>query len=166
MRHLTSHKVNGCNEKLDIMVMDEPGDGGACHEYYIAIVNEHGARLIHTKIRFQNGPIPESGVNGVTQEAVLAIVKDRLEGFQSGEFACEENQKALEGLHQAIHWLHHRTLRRIAAGVEGTHKPDDGKCVPILIQVHLVRKGVMMQCVQREWLRSEVNLLIKLCEEE
>jgi len=31
MRTIETHKVNDCNEKLDIMVMDEPGSGGACH---------------------------------------------------------------------------------------------------------------------------------------
>ena len=33
----------------------------------------------------------------------------------------EENGKALEAIKEAQHWLHYRTLKRIARGVEGTH---------------------------------------------
>lgn len=31
MRKLTSHKVNGLNEALEVSVLDEPGQGNACH---------------------------------------------------------------------------------------------------------------------------------------
>ena len=34
-RELIAHKVNGLNEALDIIVTDEPGAGGANHEYLI-----------------------------------------------------------------------------------------------------------------------------------
>ena len=37
MRELTSHKVNGLNEAITIAVMDEPGAGGACHEYNLTM---------------------------------------------------------------------------------------------------------------------------------
>lgn len=124
MREITSHKVNGLNEALDIKVLDEPGSGGACHKYVIYhghdAFNEELNASVAAHISFQDGPIAEAGVNGISQEALLAIVKDRLEGFQSGQYACDANQKALEAINAAIHHLHSRTVERTERGVEGT----------------------------------------------
>ena len=117
MRELTSHKVNGLNEVLKIEVCDEPGHGGACHEYAI-IPTVGNARGV--KIEFQNGPLGENPPNGLSQESLLAIVEDRLKCFQAGPYACRENAIALTHIQDAIHWLHHRTRERIARGVEGT----------------------------------------------
>ena len=123
MREITSHKVNGLNEVLRIEVLDEPGAGNACHVYGIASDEPRNAAnppAVMLPIRFQNGPIAENGVNGVSQEALLAIVVDRLECFQKGQYACRENAIALTKLQEAMHWLHHRTREREARGVEGT----------------------------------------------
>ena len=35
MRNLTDHQVNPANDKLIVQVLDEPGQGGACHSYYV-----------------------------------------------------------------------------------------------------------------------------------
>ena len=72
-------------------------------------------------VQFQNGPVKEFGVNGCHQEDLLAIVIDRLQSFQAGEFSCRENALALTKLEEAMHWLNHRTNARIARGVEGTN---------------------------------------------
>lgn len=124
-RELTSHKVNGLNEALKITVLDEPGAGGACHKYAITTPNkplrqELANPAVNCEIDFQNGPIAESGVNGISQEALLAIVEDRLKSFQAGPYACRENAIALTHVQDAMHWLHHRTLERMQRGVEGT----------------------------------------------
>lgn len=132
MREINTHKVNPANDTLSVRVLDEAGAGGANHLYHITGFNSasnpsdpwterHGQPAEHSTILFQNGPIPEKGVNGLTQEVLLAIVQDRLEAFQAGPFACEENGNALEAVKEAMHWLHHRTLKRLARGVEGTH---------------------------------------------
>jgi hypothetical protein len=71
-------------------------------------------------IRFQNGPINEHGVNGISQEALLAVVIDRLRSFQAGPYACRENATALTKCEEALMWLKLRTQRRIDRGVEGT----------------------------------------------
>lgn len=123
-RHLTSHKVNGLNERIQIRVQDDPGPGGANHRYCLYVPNdafneELNASLV-TEISFQNGPINEAGVNGISNEALLAIVEDRLKGFQSGQYACRENAIALTHIQDAMHWLHHRTRERMQRGVEGT----------------------------------------------
>ncbi len=122
-RELTSHKVNGLNEKLKIVVMDEPGQGGACHEYQIQQLMTTTDRIgeIH-EIRFQNGPIQEFGVNGISGEALLAIVEDRLIGFQAGQFACRESAVALTKIQEAMMWLQKRTLDRMKRGVEGANQ--------------------------------------------
>lgn len=125
MRYLTDHQVNPVNDKLKIAVMDEPGAGGAHHFYSITTpdwTRDPGganARGIWD-INFQNGPIAEHGINGVTQEALLAIVVDRLRSFQAGSYACRENAIALTKIEEAMHWLHSRTLKRMARNVEGT----------------------------------------------
>lgn len=115
MRTLTDHIANPANAELRITVLDEPGNGGANHEYALSGFIDAPLRL-----QFQNGPIPEHGVNGITQEALLAIVIDRLRGFQSGPFKCRENAIALTHCEDALMWLQKRTRDRLARGVEGT----------------------------------------------
>ena len=125
MRKLTGHKVNECNEAIEINVMDEPGSGGACHHYHIdgpmRKVGGEQAPSFRVDIRFQNGPIKEVGVNGITQEALLEICVDRLRSFQAGPYACRDNAVALTYIETAQMWLQKRTRERLARGVEGTH---------------------------------------------
>lgn len=129
MREVKGFAVNPANEQLRIFVVDEPGAGGANHRYeltgFAADRNDSSKYLAPVgalTILFQNGTIPENGVNGVTQEALLAVVIDRLRSFQAGPFACRENALALTKLEEAMHWLQHRTRSRIDRGVEGAHK--------------------------------------------
>ena len=134
MRTIASHVVNPANDRLTITVLDEPSHGGACHLYQIEgfdsatnasdpWTERYGESAKHSTILFQNGPIDAdgNGVNGVTHEALLAIVIDRLQGFQSGKYACRENAIALTKLQEAQMWLQSRTRARMARGVEGTH---------------------------------------------
>lgn len=118
MRQIDEHKINPANDTLNITVLDEPGHGGACHEYEVSHSN-----MPPTRISFQNGPINEdgNGVNGLTHEVLLAIVADRLRGFQSGPYSCKANACALTKIEEAQHWLQQRTLERMRRGVEGTH---------------------------------------------
>ena len=121
MRELTSHKVNGLNEAIDIQVEDERGEGNANHVYLLVVARHpDGSCAEALKVRFQNGPLQETKPNGISNEALLAIVEDRLLGFQSGEFACRENAVALTKIQEAMLWLQKRTRDRLARGVEGT----------------------------------------------
>lgn len=125
-RTIDTHKVNPANDKLTIEVLDIPGAGGANHLYKISnfdldtnvSAQEKGNSV---SICFQNGPINEFGVNGITQEVLIAICIDRLESFQNGNYACKENELALQKLQEAQMWLQKRTRDRMARGVEGTH---------------------------------------------
>ncbi len=115
MRKITDHIINPVNDRITIRVMDKPGAGGANHYYRVDVDGgENGL-----DIRFQNGAIAEHGVNGVTQEVLLAVVIDRLRSFQAGPFACPENATALEHAEAALDALKARTLARMARGVEG-----------------------------------------------
>jgi hypothetical protein len=128
MRTLTDHQINPANDKLVIQVLDEPGQGGACHSYYIEGFDVStnpsspgGDNYLY--IPFQNGPISENGVgvNGITHEVLLAIVADRLRSFQKGPYSCKANACALTHIEEAMHWLQQRTLERMRRGVEGTY---------------------------------------------
>jgi hypothetical protein len=116
MRELITHK-GPTNYPLTVTVVDEPGPGGAHHHYVIDTLD--GKAL--GEVKFQKGPLKESRVNGVTHEALLAIVADRLVSFQKGPFACIENEQALANVQKALSILHGRTLSRANRGVEGTH---------------------------------------------
>jgi len=128
MRKITDHKLNGLNDALEITVLDEPGQGGACHVYQVSLNSEPGTEpgIIGTHsnwlIEFQNGPIKEFGLNGISGEALIAIVIDRLRSFQSGQFSCRENAVALTHLETGLMWLQKRTRDRLARGVEGTNQ--------------------------------------------
>jgi hypothetical protein len=131
VRELTGHRVNPVNDKLKIEVLDEPGAGGANHLYRVrgAELSRNQARNSvgeiepnDTFVLFQNGPINENGINGVTQEVLLEIVADRLRSFQAGKFACRENAVALTHIETAQLWLQKRTLERMQRGVEGTNQ--------------------------------------------
>lgn len=134
MRTITDHIVSGDQAvQLKIEVTDKPGQGGANHKYEVTGFDTAGnesktgeagyshefSRLV---VMFQNGPIKESGVNGITQEALLAIVIDRLRSFQAGPFSCRENAIALTHIEEALMWLQRRTVARIKRGVEGTNQ--------------------------------------------
>lgn len=130
MRTIDEHRINPANDTLTITVTDESGAGGANHRYEIrgmhlagnpsAHPGEYGEDA-HDTILFQNGPIPEAGVNGLTHEVLLAIVADRLRSFQKGPFSCKANACALTHIEEAQHWLQQRTIERMRRGVEGTH---------------------------------------------
>lgn len=121
MRKVTDHKVNGLNEAIEINVIDEPGAGGANHRYNIDGPDSlYSATSFRVEIMFQKGPIQEAGVNGISQEALLAVVIDRLRSFQAGQYSCRENAIALTKCEEALMWLQKRTRDRMARGVEGT----------------------------------------------
>ena len=123
-QEITDHKLNGLNNALKI-TKTVPGPSGASTKYDIVgtagLIPGFGPRTFGVNLRFQEGPIKvEEDMNGITNEALLAVVIDRLRGFQSGPFACRENALALTKLEEGLMWLQKRTRERIARGVEGT----------------------------------------------
>lgn len=116
MREIKTHTIEGdsLNHQLKIEVLDESGAGGANHRYCVSYPD------MYFELCFQNGPIAEAGVNGISNEALLAIVMDRLEGFQRSDFACEETRLARMCIEAGLAHLKNRTKERLSRGVEGT----------------------------------------------
>lgn len=73
-------------------------------------------------VNFQKGPPSENGVNGCTNESLLAIVIDRLQCFATGPFPSRETSLALTKCEEALLWLQHRTRNRQERGVEGKYE--------------------------------------------
>ena len=135
MKTLEGHKVNPANDRLFVAAVGTVSPAGAYHAYLVtgADLNRNTAlpalwqngiapeKDSGMAILFQNGPIHEVGVNGITHEALIAILIDRLEGFQAGPYAHPANAAALAGLRAAQEALHGRTRERMDRGVEGTH---------------------------------------------
>ncbi len=111
----------GSSNFTEVFATDEPGQGGACHEYEVLKKQDPSLSTTFAQVSFQNGPVKEAGINGCHQEDLIAIVIDRLQHFQKGDFACRENAIAITKLEEAMHWLNHRTAARVARGVEGTN---------------------------------------------
>ena len=113
-------RIVSTGDYTQVVCNDEPGQGNACHEYQVKTKPFDNLISVNlTSISFQNGPIQENGVNGCQNEDLINIVIDRLKGFQSGQFACEENANALSKLEEALSSLQSRTNKRKARGVEG-----------------------------------------------
>lgn len=121
-RELTTHIASPADPMrghVRVFVSDDKGPGGAHHIYNIAIVNDEGYAHSMQGVKFQLGGVKEAGHNGLTIEALLAIVIDRLECFQTGPFPCIENGIALTAIEYAMEVLHCRTQERISRNVEG-----------------------------------------------
>ena len=97
-----------------------PVDGDkVAHDYIVEV--EKANRTGLTTIQFQNGPIPQVGVNGLTNEALLAILLHRTKVLNK-LFPCKENEEAILHMQQAFQWFNQRTINRKARGVEGTYQ--------------------------------------------
>lgn len=109
----------------DVYAMDKPGNGGANHRYEIccSLGESEGFKTECIEIiQFQNGArnLPDS-TPGVLDTDLLEIVRDRLKGFQSGEFSCRENACALTHIEEALMWMNRRVEDRIERNVLGTN---------------------------------------------
>lgn len=106
-----AHLVTGARHRYDITGFDartNPAFHPTDHENILTIL-------------FQQGPVPNVGINGVTPEALLLCVQHLFEGYQTSTFKCQENEDVLEGVGKAIAAIRARTAGRVERGVEGTH---------------------------------------------
>lgn len=107
-RDVLLHKVNSLNEKISVTAYDNVL--GAEHPTTYAV--DWPGRLEPLLLSFQVGAMKQVGINGLTNEVLLAVLIDRLTSFQAGSTACDENRQALLRLHEARLWLHKRTFDR------------------------------------------------------
>lgn len=108
----------GSEKYTQVFACDERGTGNANHKYSVNTTKEPSTIL--GVVDFQKGPIQENGINGVMNEDLIAIVIDRLQGFQDSNYKCRENAIALTKLEEALLWLRKRTMDRERRNVEGT----------------------------------------------
>ena len=108
-------------DKLLAIVAGPAGKGGAPLDYYIRGMANRWTENIDFKFKFQTAPVHEVGITGVTMEALLAVIIDRLEGFQSGAYACDENEAALRCCKLALVNLNLRTTRVTGEGDIARH---------------------------------------------
>lgn len=82
MRIITDHKVNGLNEAITVTAGEEIVAGGPCYMYRYGFGTPEGAtlpfRYTSKEIIFHRCDNTNDGLNGVTDEALLAILIDRL----------------------------------------------------------------------------------------
>ncbi len=122
MREVKDHEVTGKPNTVRVFPEGDPGPGGAPSVYRLALGlpgQETGKEVM---LRFQTGD-PRESVNGITNEALLAVVIDRLDHFQAGKMKCRENAIALTHIQTALLWLQERSRERLNRGVEGQAKP-------------------------------------------
>lgn len=115
------HDSHGLNESIQIEA-NELGPGNASHRYMLYISEPDRDNQIVGSIQFQEGPRNVVGSKaGVTEAALLAVLIDRLQGFQSGPYACRENAIQLTKLEEVLHWTKARADARAKRGVLGTY---------------------------------------------
>jgi hypothetical protein len=117
MKELTNQLTT--QKYTKIYYMEDSIENGAPHDFVVTNVK---TGEILSEIEFQQGPIKEVGVNGIHNEDLIAMVLERLYGFQETDFRCRENAIAITKLEEALMWLRKRTTGREIKGVEGTSK--------------------------------------------
>uniref|UniRef100_A0A6H1ZCJ5 Putative structural protein n=1 Tax=viral metagenome TaxID=1070528 RepID=A0A6H1ZCJ5_9ZZZZ len=102
MREITDHRTDEGDTAIRLFATDEK----PCHDYLV-ILNLGYPGPNEVNISFQNGPVAEVGVNGLTQEVLVATCIDRLRCPQE-ESPGRESALALVKLEEALYWLHRR----------------------------------------------------------
>ena len=122
MRTITTHHDgHGLNDAIEIIADErDPVNGNVSHNYAVRI------GTTYFNVSFQHGPRNVTGsLAGITDAVLAAIWIDRLEGYQEGRFACEENEVQLGHVRAALAASRARADRRAAAGTLGTLQPDE-----------------------------------------
>lgn len=131
--HQTVDPGDTLNARLTVWSdIRDPNGGNAAHHYQIVHPDRgEPAAAVH----FQHGPRNVPGSEpGITDQALLSILIDRYGGYQSGPFACPENEEVLTHLTAALTMMGKRSRARREQGVIGqllNHKsaevvmPDD-----------------------------------------
>ena len=128
-RELYDHKRNKFNrECVEVRTADSRANDNAHHKYTIQVwkhaqTSEESSICVEAvTLNFQNGGLKEVGPNGITDQALLAIVMDRLKSFNDGQFRCRENSLAITHLELVLMYMEERANDRARRGAEGERK--------------------------------------------
>lgn len=98
------------------------GEKCCANANYLYEINSIDGTIPMAVIQFQKGPRnSDDSDHGVIDSDLLEIVRDRMVGFQSGEFACDYNAMVLKHVEEALSWLNKRVEDRIARNVLGVN---------------------------------------------
>jgi hypothetical protein len=82
MRQINIHKAPGVNDWVRVETVDDPDKDGRCWKYQLYTRSFGGEfHKTPTRIEFQQGdpkPLEEGGLNGISEESLLAVIVDRL----------------------------------------------------------------------------------------
>lgn len=104
---------------------------GDVHQFYDRDTNTYlfsrddatGQPLVFGQLKFQSGPVREAGINGLQVDDLIALVIQRVQSLNVGEFSDPYNDETVEHLVLAMRAQEKRRLSRQARGVEGTSQP-------------------------------------------
>ena len=117
LRPITTHVVSGEATELRLNAINKDVCGAHSADYSVSYMRE--VRHVQQNFTFQKGSVQLHGINGLTNEVLLAMVMDRLARFQEGSLAGEDSGRALYYLDKAMSALQVRTCSRVLRGVEG-----------------------------------------------
>lgn len=128
-RELYDHKNNKYNrEHVVVKTADFRASDGANHKYEVLVYANplsdgvQQGPIATCEVNFQNGGLAEVGPNGITDQALIAIVLDRVRSFNDGPYRCRENSVMITKLEEALMWGRNRADDRSMRGVEGERK--------------------------------------------
>lgn len=102
---ITKHCVNAFN-RAHIEVRSETSEeDGVAYRIMTRLKNMAIDQVVD--LVFQH----EDDANGITNEALIAVVIDRLERFQEGPYKCRENALTITKLEEALLWQGARAAR-------------------------------------------------------
>ena len=107
-------RIHTDNNGVYVNAISSLSDGTEVDGHYYAMTS--GAKT--QVVEFQRGGVVDNGVNGVTNEALLAILIHRTK-ILDGKFGCDENKRAIQHMEEALVNFEVRTARRMVRGVEG-----------------------------------------------
>lgn len=117
------HDGLGLNDLVTIYADDPDPNAGNSSHVYSFVMTEDGITQEVGKLQFQHGPRhEETSVSGILDSAVLEVLIDRYQGFQSSQYACVENEEVLDLLFKAKAKIRERAQRRSDQGTLGTRE--------------------------------------------
>lgn len=111
-------RIHEDHNGVRVCAVEEEGDTNVTGHVYE--LEDQAGRLL-SRLEFQFGGVQENGVNGLTSEALLAILIHRTRTMND-KFPSAYNTLALEGLHRALGAFEARTADRLGRKVEGTEQ--------------------------------------------